>query len=220
MKKDTQKHLRTAAALLMAFVLWTAALGVVDRQAIGPQGSSVGFATFNRFVHERIGVNLSLYRLTDALSLLPLGCAAGFALLGLGQWMQRKRLGAVDADILALGGFYLTVIAVYCFFERVVINFRPVLIEGRLEASYPSSTTVLVLCVTGTATMQLRKRLKSRPLARFAQVAAAVFAWLMVLGRLASGVHWATDLIGGALFALGLVKLYGAVSGLGGARRD
>ena len=65
----------------------------------------------------------------------------------------------VDFSILILGGFYIVVAGLFLFFEICVVNYRPVLIEGILEASYPSSTTLLVLCVMPTAMMQLRSRI-------------------------------------------------------------
>ena len=159
MKKKAQPRFILAIAILTSFLLWTAVVSFVDVQAIGPNGSTVGLATINRFFHHLTGVHMSLYIITDWLSLIPLGFILGFALLGLIQWFQRKSLFQVDYSILILGGFYLVVMAAYLFFESFVVNYRPILIEGILEASYPSSTTMLVLCVIPTAMMQLSVRI-------------------------------------------------------------
>ena len=207
MKKE-QKHLYASLCLLAAFALWTAALRFVDVQPIGPEGTSVGFATLNRFIHALTGVHMSLYVITDWLGLIPLAAAAGFGILGLCQWMQRKTLRKVDADILILGAFYLTVMAAFLFFEHFVINYRPILIEGRLEASYPSSTTMLALCVMPTARMQLRSRIQNLTFRKCVSAAISVFTFFMVIGRLVSGVHWFTDIIGGILLSAGFVLLY------------
>ena len=208
MTKENHKNLRGALGMFAAFALWTAALRIVDVQAIGHRGSSVGLAAVNRFVHSLTGVHMALYKLTDWLSLLPVGAAAGFALLGLVQWIRRKRLLKVDRSILVLGIFYAAVIAAYLVFERFVVNCRPVLINGVLEASYPSSTTVLVLCVVKTAVMQLDERIGNMRLKRCVSAAAGAFMVLMVAGRLLSGVHWFTDIAGGILLSEGLVRLY------------
>ena len=202
------KKLLLAVCLLVAFALWTTALSRIDVQAIGPQDSAVGFAAVNQFVHALTGVHLLLYTLTDWLSLIPVGFMAGFALLGLVQWIRRKSLWKVDRSILALGGFYLVVAAVFLFFEQVVINYRPVLIAGVLEASYPSSTTMLVLCVMPTAAMQLRSQIRNANLRRWTTAAIVVFTVFMVFARLISGVHWVTDIVGGTLVSAGLVLLY------------
>ena len=200
--------------MLLAFLLWTVAIQFVDVQAIGPQESSVGFATINQFVHNLTGVHMSLYTITDWLGLVPLGFVMGFALLGLIQWIKRKHLLKVDYNILILGGFYIVVMAVYVLFEMLVVNYRPVLINGCLEASYPSSTTMLVMCVMPTAIIQFNARIKYNVLKRFVASAIIAFIVFMVIGRLVSGVHWFTDIIGGALLSAGLVLLYRAIIGL------
>ena len=210
MKKKNKKKLVLGASLVVAFVLWTVFVRFVDVQAIGPEGSSVGFATLNGFVHELTGVNWLLYTVTDWLGLVPIAVALGFAGLGLLQLIKRKSLWKVDHSILALGVFYIVVMAVYVFFEMVVINYRPTLIEGYLEASYPSSTTMLVTCVMPTAAMQLNARIKNTVFRRFAVITIAAFTAFMVIGRLLSGVHWITDIIGGALLSAGLVMMYDA----------
>ncbi len=209
----TRKRVLTATFLLGAFTAWTAAVRCIDVQAIGPQGTAVGFATINRFFHQLTGVHMTLYTITDWLGLLPVCTAAGFALLGLCQWLHRKKLRQVNRSILLLGGFYGAVIAAYGFFEGFVVNYRPVLIDGVLEASYPSSTTLLVMCVMPTAGMQLKARIRNSRLRRCALAATVVFAVLITICRLISGVHWLTDIIGGLLLSGGLVMLYRAACG-------
>ncbi len=214
MEKKNKKALVCGASLLIAFVLWTVLVCLVDVQAIGPEGSSVGFGTLNGYVHDLTGVNMSLYVITDWLGLVPIGIAFGFAVLGLVQLIKRKSLLKVDRSILVLGGFYIVVMAVYILFETVVINYRPTLIDGYLEVSYPSSTTMLVMCVMPTAMMQLRDRIKNKAFSQCVMIAIAAFVAFMVIGRLVSGVHWVTDIIGGALVSSGLVITYATVSNI------
>ena len=208
MEKKNKKRLVLGVSLVVAFVLWTILVCFVDVRAIGPEGSSVGFAALNGFVHELTGVNWLLYTVTDWLGIVPIAVALVFAILGLVQLIKRKSLWKVDHRILALGVFYIVVMAAYIFFEVVVINYRPTLIDGYLEASYPSSTTMLVMCVMPTEAMQLNARIKNTVLRRFAVIAIVVFTAFMVIGRLLSGVHWITDIIGGALLSAGLVTMY------------
>ena len=202
-----------ALGLLAAFALWTMAIRLIDVQAIGPQGSTVGFAALNSMVHRLTGVHMQLYSITDWLGLVPVSFGFGFAALGLTQWIKRKSVLKVDRSILILGAFYIVTLAAYLFFESYVINYRPVLIAGSLEASYPSSTTLLVLCVMPTAMMQLRGRIKNRALRKAVTVAIAAFIVFMVAGRLISGVHWLTDIIGGILLSAGLVMIYDSLIG-------
>ena len=214
MKQEAKKKLGTALCLLIAFTLWTVAVRFVDVQAIGPRESAVGFSAINGYVHSLTGVHMTLYVITDWLGLVPVAFGFGFAVLGLVQWIKRKRFLKVDFSILVLGGFYTLVTGAYLLFERVVINYRPVLIDGFLEASYPSSTTMLVLCVMPTALTQLRGRIKNPTLNRWVSAAITVFTVFMVVGRLMSGVHWITDIIGGILLSAGLVRIYDGVCSL------
>lgn len=210
MKRENKRLFLVAASALVAFVLWTVLVRVVDVQQIGPEGSVVGFAAFNAFVHGITGVHMGLYELTDLLSVIPLAIIGGFGFLGLVQWIKRKSFAKVDYSILVLGGFYILVLAIFALFEVMVINYRPVLIEGELEASYPSSTTMLVMCVLPTAVMQLRGRIQNRVLNHGVSFVLGAFMGFMVVVRLISGVHWITDIIGGALLSTGLVVLYAA----------
>jgi undecaprenyl-diphosphatase len=199
-----------AALLALAFLAWTVLVRFIDVRAIGPRGSQVGFAFLNGAVHRFFGVHMTLYVITDFAGLVPVAFMLGFAILGLAEWIGRKRLCRVDRDLLLLGGFYILVLAAYLFFEAVPINHRPVLIEGVLEVSYPSSTTLLVLTVMPTAQMRLSARIGRPVPRRLVSAAILLFTALTVIGRLLSGVHWLTDIIGGALLSASLVALYSA----------
>ena len=208
MKRTEKKDLLAGLGLLAAFGIWTVLILAIDVRPVGPNGSSVGFAAFNAWFHRVTGVHMALYTVTDWLGLVPILICICFGILGAVQLFGRRSLRRVDPDILLLGVYYILVIAAYLFFEMVPVNYRPVLIGGVLEASYPSSTTLLVLSVMPTLELQASRRLPDGP----ARKAAAAFAWLfsafMVAGRLVAGVHWATDIIGSVLLSFGLFMLY------------
>ena len=198
----------TGTALLVAFVLWTALVQLVDVRPVGQSGTDVGFATFNTWFHGVTSVHMGIYTVTDWLGLVPIAVCLCFGVLGAVQLVSRRSLFRVDSDLLLLGAYYVVVILCYLAFEMVPINYRPIPIDGIMEASYPSSTTLLVLSVMPTLKFQVDRRVKC-PAARSAATAFAVtFSALMVLGRLVAGVHWATDIVGAVLLADGLFVLY------------
>ncbi len=203
-----KRNLPLGIGSLIVFVLWTILILFVDVQAVGPNGSKVGFATFNTWFHQLTGVHMTLYTVTDWLGLVPIAVCLCFGGLGLCQLIKRRSLFKVDADILLLGGYYILVIIGYLFFEMVPINYRPILIDGCLEASYPSSTTLLVLSVMPTLVFQIKRRSHSKIIKKVVIGFAVIFSMLMAIGRLISGVHWATDIIGAVLLSFGLFKLY------------
>lgn len=217
-KQEVQKinkHLKTnfctGSILLISFLAWTILIQTIDVQSIGVNASTVGFATFNSWFHNLTGVHMAIYMITDWLGLVPVFVCMVFAGMGFRQLIKRKSLFKVDYDIIVLGIYYMVVIMGYLIFEEIPINYRPILIEGRMEASYPSSTTLLVLSVMPTLVEQTNRRLKSQCMRRIIQIATTIFSVFMVIGRLISGVHWFTDIVGGILLSAGLFYIYKAV---------
>ena len=193
---------------LLAFTLWTILVVTIDVQGAGETGSPVGFATFNTWFHTLTGVHFALYRVTDWLGLVPVLVCLFFAGLGMAQLLCRKTLRRVDVDLLLLGLYYGLVILAYLLFEEYPVNYRPVFIDGRVEASYPSSTTLLVLAVMPTLILQANRRLNSRKAKTRIAVLTVFFTVLMVVGRLISGVHWCTDIVGAILLSTGFFCSY------------
>ena len=181
---------------------------IVDVSPIGPNKTDVGFATFNCWFHRLTGVHMPLYTITDWLGLVPVGICMIFAGTGAVQLIKRRSLFWVDRDLLFLGVYYAAVIFFYLIFEMIPINYRPILIEGRLEASYPSSTTLLVLSVMPTLTEQASRRIQSTAVRSIIRIFTVCFCTFMVLGRLISGVHWLTDIVGSVFLSSGLFFLY------------
>ena len=205
---EPRRDLVTGTALLAAFVLWTALVQLVDVRPVVQNGTCVGFAAFNVWFHGLTGVHMVLYAITDWLGLVPVAVCLGFGAMGATQLVRRRSLFAVDPDLLLLGVYYVLIAAAYLLFEAFPINYRPIPIDGVMEASYPSSTTLLVLGVMPTLAYQIARRSKSIQ-AKVAVVAfVAAFSALMVAGRLVSGVHWATDIAGSILLAAGLFAMY------------
>ena len=203
-----KRNLLIGTLLIGAFALLTVLIQCVDVQAVGQNGTMIGFADINIWFHQLSGVHIMLYTITDWLGLIPIFICLCFGVLGLVQLVKRRSLLKVDPDILLLGVYYVLVIACYLIFEMIPIYYRPVLIEGRLEASYPSSTTLLVLSVMPTLMFQTYRRVVNPLIRNAAAVFVIAFSTFMVIGRLISGVHWATDIIGSILFSVGLYMLY------------
>ena len=208
MKQNKNRDLWTGIGLLLTFLVWTLLIRRVDVRAAGPGGTAVGFGAFNTWFHRLTGVHMGLYTVTDWLGLVPIAICLCFAVFGCVQAVKRRSLCRVDPDIILLGVYYLLVIFGYLFFETVPINYRPILIDGVLEASYPSSTTLLVLSVMPTLRLQLHRRTDRAGLRTAADVFAVLFSAFMAAGRSIAGVHWATDIIGAVFLSRGLFRLY------------
>ena len=208
MKTKGMKILISGIAFIISFVIWTMLIQTIDVQPIGVNGTNIGFTTLNMWFNSIICVYMTLYTITDWLGLVPIFICMIFGLVGFIQLIKRKNLLKVDFDIILLGIYYVIVILCYLIFEMYPINYRPILINGFIEASYPSSTTLLVLSVMPTLAFQCNQRLKSITLKRFITIFTVAFSVFMVAGRLISGVHWLTDIIGSCLLSAGLFYTY------------
>lgn len=208
MRTKGMKNLISGITFVISFVIWTILILILDVQPIGVKGTNIGFATINSWFHSLTGVNMTLYTITDWLGLVPIFICMFFGFVGFIQLIKRKNLLKVDFDIIVLGVYYVIVILCYLIFEMCPINYRPILIYGFMEASYPSSTTLLVLSVMPTLVFQCNQRLKNIILEKFITIFTVAFSIFMVVGRLASGVHWLTDIIGSCLLSAGLFYTY------------
>ena len=190
------------------FIIFTILTITVDVQPLGAQNTSIGFASLNTAVFELLGTNSFCYKLTQLLGLFAIAVAACFAVLGCIQLIKRKSLLKVDRNLLALGGVYILLILIYFLFEKLAINYRPIVLDEGLEASYPSTHTMLILTILGTAVKLLGDYIQNPKLLLTARIILLVFMALTVICRLLSGVHWLTDITGGILVSLFLITLY------------
>ncbi|MBR5317066.1 MAG: phosphatase PAP2 family protein [Lachnospiraceae bacterium] len=210
MRKSGKKLLFVGSIFNVAFIVWILLIQKVDVQPLGVNGTDIGFATINCWFHKLTGVHMMLYAITDWLGLIPIFICMIFGAMGLIQLIQRRSVFKVDYDIIFLGIYYMIVILGYLIFEMIPINYRPILIEGFMEASYPSSTTLLVLCVMPTLSEQVNRRSQNEIVKKVIKALVICFSAFMVFVRLISGVHWLTDIVGSIMLSVGLFCIYKA----------
>lgn len=210
MKKNGKRLLFLGSIFIGVFIIWTVLIQKVDVQPLGVNGTNIGFSKINCWFRQLTGVHMGIYNITDWLGLVPVFTCIMFGGMGIAQLIKRRSLLKVDYDIIFLGIYYIIVIWGYLIFEMIPINYRPILIEGVMEASYPSSTTLLVLGVMPTLIEQVNRRSESVIFKGTINAFAICFSVFMVLGRLISGVHWLTDIVGSIMLSLGLFCIYKA----------
>lgn len=199
----------TGALFLLLIVL----VKFVDVSAVRETGTTIGLSHLNMGFATLTGINVIWYKITTVLGVFLLIFAGGFALIGLLQLIQRKSLLKVDYEILSLGGLYAVVVLLYAFFEKVIINYRPIIMDGETEpeASFPSSHTMLVCVVMGSAMMLLDRYIRDEKVAKILKIVCAVVILVTVFGRLICGVHWFTDILGGVLLSVTLLLIFNNV---------
>jgi len=203
----------TAGVLGLLFLILVLLLLTFDVAPIGPEGTRIGLAHINQYVLDLLGVNIFWYTITDWLGLAALAVALFFALMGFLQLVKRKSFLKVDKSILMLGGLYMIVISLYVFFELVIVNYRPIIMPGAVhpEASFPSSHIMMVCVIMGSAMVLIKQYVKSNLARMVLQVMCAAVILVTIYGRLISGLHWFTDILGGLLLSLALLLFYSGV---------
>ena len=213
MNKKKRNFLSSAFLIILA-VVFTIIVKVIDVRQIGVNESSIGVASVNQVVFKTIGVNMFWYHITDWLGLVPIFIAMFYAFIGFMQLIKSKNIFKVDKEIIILGLFYIVVISLYVFFEKFIVNYRPILMNGFLEASYPSSHTLMTICLCGSSII-VNKKLFNNKIAKFMNILSLVVILITVIGRLLSGVHWFTDIIGGIFISMALLMLlYSLIDGI------
>ena len=197
----------------LAVAILVILIRVADVQPIGPEGTSVGLSHLNQFISRLCGVNMIWYEITDWLGIAAILTAFIFALIGFIQMVKRRSVLKVDREILALGGLYILVIGLYVLFEVVIVNYRPIIMPDGThpEASFPSSHTMLVCVIMGSAVMLIGRYVKGRTLRNVLSLGCTIIIGVTVVGRLISGVHWFTDIVGGILISVMLLSLYSGI---------
>ena len=207
-----RRNLIISSILIFLAIGFTVLVKVVDVKQVGVNETSIGFATVNQFVFNFFGVNMVWYHITDWLGLVPIFMAMTYALIGLIQLIKRKSLFKVDKEIIILGIFYFIVIVLYLFFEKVIVNYRPILMNGFIEASYPSSHTLMTICLCGSSII-VNRNLFNNKITKFLNILSIAIVLITIIGRLISGVHWFTDIIGGIFISIALLMtLYSTIN--------
>ena len=205
--KENKKNIIMAGSLTLASIIYTLLVKFVDVKAIGPNGSEVGFAWLNKIFHNLLGEHMVIYKISEVLGYVVMLLVVIYGCIGLYQLIKRKSLLKVDKEIIKLGVFYVLMLVVYVLFEKIEINYRPVLMDGVLEASYPSSHTILALCICFSSLITSKKYFNKLYVKKI-NLVTVILTGLVLLLRTISGVHWISDIIGGIIISLTLVSYY------------
>lgn len=220
MNNTMEKSRRNLIGAIICFVLFfllIILLRTVDVAAVGPEDTSIGFSHLNVAVHEFFGMNPTWYIFTQITGILAIGIFLATAFYGLMQLIRRKSFAKVDWPIYVLGGLYFIIFALYVFFDKVAVNYRPIIEEGaeHVEASFPSSHTMLIIAVMGSFMITQNKyALRRGKEFHFMMIVSAFIILLTVVGRMVCGVHWFTDIIGSIILSAGLLFLFSFVLSL------
>lgn len=213
--KKSKSLLTSGCILFLLFVAFTVVVKLVDvYQYSDAEYAKIGLWNINNALYRLLSMKNAdaCYNISEILGYAAIGIAFGFALFALVQLIKGKSLKAVDAKLYALGGFYVVVVGFYALFEVLVINYRPewmMVASEEIESSYPSSHTVLAVCIFASAMIMFARYFKEKAgLLAVLDIICGVCLVATIVTRWLSGVHWFTDIIGGLFLAASLVSLF------------
>lgn len=210
MHRSRRSQLIAGGLLILLFIVFTVLVQRVDVAAIGPSGSEVGFSSLNALVQERLPYRENWYLLTKYIGYVPFLFLPFCLIVALVQLVKWRSLFEIDRCLYLLAFFDVLVLGIYVLFEKVIINYRPVILDEGLEASYPSSHTLMAIFILGTAFLVFPRYASYHASLLLRGLCIFLMAFI-VLGRLVSGVHWFTDILASCLLGAGLVLLYGGL---------
>ena len=205
--------------LLVIAIVFTILVAKVDVKTVevkpidgvtqnGVLTTDIGFSSLNQSVADKISFNNTFYKISKYAGYLALVFVAFYGFTGLIELMQKKSLKGVNKALYMLAAFYVCVAIVYVLFEVVVINNRPVDMGEGLEASFPSSHTMLALCVCGSSLIASKYIIKKDNFRKCLNLISWVVMLLVVCTRTLSGVHWITDIFGGILISVFMLNVF------------
>lgn len=202
-------YLIVCATLLVAFLALWCCVVFVDVQRVGANDTTLGLASVNLAVFLLLGQDATWDYVTDWLTVVCILVGASVGAKAFFQAVMRKSVKKVDTELYVVLGCYLLALAFVALFEIVPVNYRPLLAQGNLQASFPSTHALICIVSVGetlfTATFRkCRKPLQLTICALFALCCVAV-----CLGRLLAGAHWLTDVVASVLLGGAIVALCG-----------
>ena len=204
----SKKLFLTTTILAVLSTLFTIIIAFVDKGNIGPNASDVGLSHFNKFFKNLIGQNELFYTISKVFGLLIFGIVLAYFIVAIIQIIKRKSIRKVDKKIWILGIFYIILALIYFAFELLKINYRPVLVDGKLEPSYPSSHTLFAVFICVTAFYTNNKLITNKKIKLISNTIVSLVGIITIIGRVLSGVHWITDVMGGLLISTTLALAY------------
>ena len=204
---NKKRNIILSIFLTIVSIVYTYLVKTYDVKSIGPNNSEVGFSKINTWFSNLIGSHMTIYKITEILGLIAILIVGIYGIIGLYQLIKRKSLLKVDKELYILCGLYVLMGGVYVFFEKFIINYRPILIDNVLEASYPSTHTMLAMCICISSLIVSRNYLRQKH-QKIVDILTILLLLGIILGRVISGVHWISDILGGLLISCTLLMYF------------
>ena len=175
-------------------------LKVANVKLTGTYNTSIGLGSINLKLRDLIGTSKAFDIISTIILVIAFLIVAAEIALAIYELVKRKDIEKLDNEIWALSVTYAALAFIFAVFNyALIINVRPVVIDGKLESSYPSTHVLVSLTVFLTGITMTSYLVKDKKLKLGIDIALIALSVLVVITRMLSGKHWFTDIIGGIL---------------------
>lgn len=211
MKKNILNFSITAG-LFLVFAIFTILVKFVDTSVVATTGTQIGLSSINKPLFDFFGANETWGTISTLLFVIAGVVVLTLATIAVVEMIKSKSLFKINHKLLLVALLYVLTAIFYVIFEFVIINYRPLLDEGLIKASYPSSHTLLICVVCLSACLIVPDYIKSNPLKITITTILCLISVLAPITRLLAGMHWFTDVVASIILSLALVMLYYSTS--------
>lgn len=192
------------------FLILTVLLLKVDVTSGGIYGSNIGLSVINIPFRDAVGSNKLFYNISKVAGIVGLAACVFVCLMMALRVLRKKSLKVLRRRDIALLALYFETAVFYVIFDKIVINYRPMLKWGETEpeSSFPSTHALMAVVIFTSLSYVAADYIKNKLTLKIVQGLCVFFALTIIFGRALSGVHWLTDIFGGIIFGVGLVCTY------------
>lgn len=196
----------TAVCCTILFLVLTVSLLLVDVQSAGAQ--TVGWASLNFWWHDLISVQHGWHIVSNIVATVTLLALCAMVVWQFIIMLRGKSFRAFLKQWLAFDITVILLVLCYVLFQIVVVNYRPIMIDGMAEVSYPSSHILLFATLLPLIVCECWHNVPSKVWRRVIAVSALVLMVVGIVARALCGYHWLTDSVGALLLSAALVAWY------------
>lgn len=180
--------------LWLILLIFTILVSFVDVKIFNVTNTKIGLYSLNKiFLVNSINSNY-INIISNGIFLICLLVIILMLLLITFEYFKTKKINKNNLNFFI---HFLIMVLIWIIFDKIlIINYRPILINGNIEGSYPSTHVMVSTFVLLFLSDQLKKIFKNDKIFYIISIGLII---IQSISRILLTMHWFTDIIGGLL---------------------